>query len=148
MRFRDEGKEIESNAFISRMSITYKEFKDAFDAFLEEECAHRAEMLYKDLKKYYDQCEERIAHSSPDEIKKIEAIKKEIAPILEDILKIGEESEELKDRIKMVPAPYSHQLSAKDRIGVFPKDKTHGEVEQVFEQTSSSFLKCDEFLLT
>jgi hypothetical protein len=33
MEYRDEGKEIESNAFISRMSIQYKNFKDAYNAF-------------------------------------------------------------------------------------------------------------------
>jgi hypothetical protein len=33
MELRDEGEEIKSNAFISRMSILYKEFKDSYNAF-------------------------------------------------------------------------------------------------------------------
>ena len=74
MKLRDKGETIKSNAFISRMSILYKEFKDELNAFSDEECAFRAEMLYKELKKYFDQCEERKAHSSPEETMKIDTI--------------------------------------------------------------------------
>lgn len=52
MELRDKGEEIESNAFISRMSILYKEFKDAYNAFSDERLLFRSNMLYKELFKY------------------------------------------------------------------------------------------------
>jgi hypothetical protein len=48
------------------MGVSYKEFKEAFNAFDEEEVAFRANMIHKDLEKYLDQCERRRQYSDLD----------------------------------------------------------------------------------
>ena len=132
---------IKSAAMATQMCQEHKELKKAYNDFVYEQRAFRAEMLLKENDKYLKLVEGRKKHADPKELDNIEIILEEFAPIQKGLRDY--DFDKIEARIKAFPSPYHKYLNAKDRVTIFPVDTTYSKTKQQIEEAPETFLTCD-----